>query len=48
MDLEACFVDSPQIRLQILRAEEYIAELESKAKALAKASRASIEAATGK
>lgn len=47
MDLEDCFTDSPAIRLQIITAEEYIAELESRAKALAKASRASIEATYG-
>lgn len=47
MDLEECFNDSPQIRLQISKAEEYIGELENRAKALAKASRASIEATNG-
>jgi len=47
MDLENCFLDSPQFRLQIGRAEEHIAEVEAKAKALSKASRASIEATQG-
>lgn len=47
MDLENCFLDSPQLRLQIEKAEEHIAEVEAKAKALSKASRASIEATQG-
>jgi len=47
MDLEECFTDSPHIRLQISRAEEYIGEVEAKCKALAKASRASVEATHG-
>lgn len=47
LDLEDCFSDSPLVRLQINKAEQYIAELELKAKALAKASRASIDATNG-
>lgn len=47
IDLEQCFSDSPQIRLQILRAEEYLCDIEARAKVLSKAARASIEASAG-
>lgn len=48
IDLEDCFTDSPQFRQKLAKREEYIGEIEQRARAMAKAARASIETANGK
>lgn len=47
IDLEASFQDSPEYRLLIERRGEYVGEVEVKAKAMAKAARASLDACNG-